>query len=63
MEGFRDFIWKVMNYAECITMFCQVIEAMFLYMIVRFAYKIGERVGRAEAQQKEVEREKQKENL
>lgn len=63
MEDFRDFCWKLMDYAECITTLCNVIEAAFLYMITRFAYKIGERVGRAEARQKEVEREKQKENL
>lgn len=48
MEAVKDFVWKIMDYAEAITMVCRVIEAIITYALVRFAFKMGVRAGKKE---------------
>jgi hypothetical protein len=48
MENMKDIIVKAMDAAEAVTMFCNMIEGVFIYLIVRFAFKMGVIAGKKE---------------
>lgn len=48
MENIKEFIYKAMDFAEAVTMFCSMIEGAIIYLLVRFAFNMGVRAGRKE---------------
>jgi hypothetical protein len=48
MENMKELVLKAMDTAEAITMFCNMIEGAFIYLLVRFAFKMGVRAGKKE---------------